>query len=220
MINIACVRVGNKYGIEYVERLRNMVQRHMSSVAYRIICLTDDPKPVDMVNMIDIREYELDGWWSKMCLLNPYIRSQYGNARTIYFDLDTVICGDLTPLINYNGQFGICENFSKLAGVDWPCSYGSCVMSLSPGFGYDVWKEFWRNKTFYQNQCGKHGDQLAIEYIWPHAELLQNSVPEGYFVGRRDFPSTKPDNASIMVFAGKHKPHNTDIEWLKEEWMR
>lgn len=170
--------------------------------------------------MIDISEYGLEGWWSKMCLLSPEIRNQYGGGRTIYFDLDTVICGDLTPLTKYNGLFGICYNFARLAGVDWPCSYGSCVMSLSDKAGYDIWSEFWRNKNFYQIKCGKYGDQLAIEYIWPHADLLQYQVPDGYFVGRRDFTSTKPDNASIMVFAGKHKPHNTGIQWLKEEWVK
>ena len=29
MINVLCVRVGTKYGIEYVARLRDMVARHL-----------------------------------------------------------------------------------------------------------------------------------------------------------------------------------------------
>ena len=50
-INVLCVRFGNKYGQEYVVKLRNMVERHLN-VPYKFWCLTDDPAPLQGVHSI------------------------------------------------------------------------------------------------------------------------------------------------------------------------
>jgi hypothetical protein len=39
-VTVLCVKFGNKYGDDYVERLRNMVSRHMT-IPYEFVCLTD-----------------------------------------------------------------------------------------------------------------------------------------------------------------------------------
>ena len=53
-ITVLCVKFGNKYGPEYVERLRNMVSRHMTR-PYEFACLTDDPNPISGVRTIHQR---------------------------------------------------------------------------------------------------------------------------------------------------------------------
>lgn len=209
---IACVRTGTRYGPEYVERLRNMVARHLP-LEHRVVCLTDQPERIEGVECIEV--HGLPRWWAKMALFGPEIR---GNDRTLFFDLDTVIVGDLTPLAEWDGTFGICANFTWLSGhPDWPCRYGSCVMSLAPGFGDHIWRAFWAERERWMAECPR-GDQQAIEQIYPHATLLQDVMPEGYFVGRREFTERKPDGAAVMVFAGRAKPHNTPYQWLKEAW--
>lgn len=223
MINFICVRTGTAYGIEYVQILRNMIARHCP-IPFTLTCLTDQPDQVPGVTFVDVSALGLTGWWAKMAVFDPALRRAARpdceqTGRTIYLDLDTVIVGDLTPLVLWGGEFGICENFTRKAGhPSWPCRYGSCVMSLAPGWGAQVYTEFMENRQEYMTRAGKYGDQHAIERIAPHAEYLQDELPAGFFVGRRAFTESQPVGASLMIFAGPHKPHNTKIKWLRETW--
>ena len=70
-ISVLCVRFGTRYGREYVERLRNMVARHLT-VPYEFFCLTDDQHPIDGVHSI-VRPNEgyAKGWWHKVHMFDP-----------------------------------------------------------------------------------------------------------------------------------------------------
>lgn len=214
MLTVVCVKVGEKYGWGYVTRLRNMVARHLPE-AHRFVCLTDSPIDDVDVEQIDVSTRLLPGWWAKM---NLFDRRLMPSGRLLFFDLDTVIVGDLTPLAKWPGTFGICENFTRLAGnLSWPCRYGSCVMSLAPDFGEVVWRAFDRDPGGWMQRCPK-GDQQAIEAIYPDARFLQPDLPPGYFLGYRDLTDKKPDTASVVIFAGRHDPSNTPHEWVRKEW--
>lgn len=212
MITFALVRVGTRYSVEYVEKMRNMIRRHCRS-DHRIICLTDQPEQVEGVTMLPA---SLPKWWSKMLLFDPRVR---GQGRCIYFDLDTVICGDLSPLIHLETQFGICANFTRRAGhLEWPCSYGSCVMTFEEGWGDDIYQAFSEASARIMETSGRYGDQYAIERLMPCATLLQDVLPPNYFVGRREMTSKRPVGAALLIFAGREKPHNTPHEWIRKEW--
>lgn len=215
MTTFALVRIGTRYGIEYVERMRNMIWRHCLG-PHHIICLTDQPEQVDGVDMIEVNGDAYPKWWAKMLLFDPRIR---GRDRCIYLDLDTVIIDTLRPLVELDTPFGICANFTRRSGhLDWPCSYGSCVMSFAPGFGSDIAQAFRSHHAAFIGQCGKYGDQYAIELLYPNATLLQDVLPDGFFVGRREMTNKRPAGASLMIFAGAEKPHNTRHDWIKAEW--
>ena len=218
MITVACVRAGKKYGINYVEKLRNMVNRHLK-VDHEIICLTDQPDSIPGVTFIQCSFSDLNGWWAKLLLFDPAIR---GSNHCIYFDLDTVIVGDITPLSVPLKTFQICQNFTRLSGnKSYPCDFGSCVMVFPEGWGRFVWEAFYRDRKHLMQKC-RYGDQQAIELIIRDAQepvlYLQDMLPPGFFVGRRDFTNEKPKGAAVMVFAGNHKPHNTPHRWLKDAW--
>lgn len=215
MINILCVRVGTKYGIEYVTRLRDMVARHLPE-QHQVICLTDQHQTTPDVTFVDIGQFGLPGWWAKMALF--WYQAEQCH-RSLYFDLDTVIVDDLTPLAKWRGPFAICENFTRLAGhTQWPCRYGSCVMSLPAQFGGHIWERFISAPHRWMAECPR-GDQQAIEQLHPCATYLQSVVPEGYFVCRRGISDIRPTGAAVMIFAGRYKPHNTKHQWLYDEWV-
>lgn len=232
MLNFACVRMGTAYSVEYVERLRNMITKHVPRYAFNdvsatgrrpnIICLTDQPEDVEGVQMIRLTPDKLnEGWWAKMLLFNPQLRGDYSRP-TIYFDLDTVIVDDLTALVDYaiaSTEFAICANFTKRAGnLNYPCNYGSCVMIFPAGFGAEVYHSYLGYWQHAQEIAGAYGDQFIIEKMLPSARLLQDVMPSGYFVGRRQFDVVRPKDVRLLIFAGKVKPHNTTIEWIKEQW--
>lgn len=215
MTTIACVRVGPAYPVHYVERLRNMARRYAGREV-RVICLTDRPQETpEGVEAVDVAACRLPAWWSKMLLLDPAIR---GDGRCIYFDLDTVICGDLSPLLDLEIDFGICANFARLAGaVHWPCRYGSCVMSFGHGWGFEQFSKFWPIRNEIMAECGRYGDQMAYEQIVPDAPILQDLLPDGFFLNKRDF-ANGPEGASVLIFGGAHRPHNSPHQWVRSLW--
>lgn len=227
MLTFVLVRMGNKYPIEYVERLRNGIKRHTPPILWtsrqaQIICLTDQTEKVEDVRNVNIGR--LEGWWGKMAVFSPEIRhgGSLDHGPSIYLDLDTVIVDSLRPLIDFaweTHQFAICANFTRRAGkLNYPCAYGSCVMVLPRNFGSGVFSQFMQHKEEMMEQAGQFGDQWVIERMLPGAILLQDIMPSGFFVGRREFDIVRPEGAALMIFAGKVKPHNCDIQWIKEEW--
>jgi hypothetical protein len=222
MLTIACVRSGTKYGLDYVERLRDAVARNLDR-PHRIVCLTDQMTVPHGVEMVNVAGYGLPGWWAKMALFAGPWRRELG--RVLYFDLDTIICGDLAPLADWAGEFGICESFTRLAGHRaWPCAYGSAVMSIAPDWGRDLWDEFWRTREHMMLDCPR-GDQQAIEAIAMtlglEVKLLQREFPAGYFLGYRDLERHRheqPAEAAVICFGGRSKPHNCGVLWARRAW--
>jgi hypothetical protein len=145
------------------------------------------------------------GWWAKLDLFDPAKRPP---GRCLYFDLDTVIVNSLDPLAALDVDFGVCANFTRAVNPKYPCRYGSCVMTFADGWG----------SPFVNYERSRYGDQYAIEQAYPDAALLQDELPDGYFVGRREFSERVPDGAAIMVFAGAVKPCNTKLKWVEENW--
>lgn len=219
---VACVLNGGKYSPEYVKKLKSMVDRHLP-VEHKFVCLADRSFPAEGIVFQDLRAMSsrLPGWWAKMALFSSKWRQ---GADVIYFDLDTVIIGDLTPLVKAakRRRFTICENFTRLAGhLTWPCKYGSCVMTINRSVDDFVWNQFMNHRSDFMGEAAQYGDQYVIEKLMPEATLLQDILPGGYFLARRDFSRYKdrpPERASVVVFAGNTKPHNTNIQWIKEAW--
>ncbi len=70
-VTVLCVRFGQKYGPDYVERLRNMVSRHMT-IPYEFACLTDDPNHIPGVRTIYQRSSGyIKPWWHKIHMFDP-----------------------------------------------------------------------------------------------------------------------------------------------------
>ena len=71
--NFACVCYGDKYAVEYVQKLYNMVKRN-TTLPINFIVFTDHVKMHKMVEGdIEVRkfpEYDLEGWWNKLQLFS------------------------------------------------------------------------------------------------------------------------------------------------------
>lgn len=214
---VACVRTGTKYPFDYVMKLRNMVERHMGGTPYTMVCLTDQPDRCYGVEFIDITSERLPGWWAKMALLKWGWRA---TSRVLFFDLDTVIIRSLKPLatVRLKRGFGLPENFTRLSGnLKWPCKYSSAVMVIDPIFSERVWKDFDKNRRL-MDSIGRYGDQLAIEQLYPNAELLQELLPPNYFMSYRALSIHVPNDVAIINFGGSHRPHNCGIPWVQNAW--
>lgn len=68
-MTVACVRWGDKYGVEYVERLALGVRRHLSG-RHCFVCFTDDVEALRGMDGVEGRVLgegclKWTGWWNK-----------------------------------------------------------------------------------------------------------------------------------------------------------
>lgn len=210
---IACVRTGEAYPIEHVEKLRNMVRRHLD-IDYEIVCLTDQPDRCEGVIFIDVSVMGLSGWWAKMALFEPSWRQ---GAKVVYFDLDTVIIASILPIVAVPGEFAILESPVRLTGKEYPCRYNSSVMVLGAPMEF-VWKRFEDSKPGLMRKHDRFGDQACIEELYPDALLLNKRFP-GCFLNYRYLTGHKPKGTAVINFGGIMKPAACDIPWVKEAWQ-
>ncbi len=201
---ICCVKVGDAYGPEYVNRLAAMVSRHLQ-VSHRFICLTDDPRGVN-VPYTDVGT-DLPGWWAKLALFRPH--PALVGKRALYLDLDTVIMGDVDFLLDYDGPFALLNSFLP------PSRYGSAVMSIQPGFGQALWSDFQRHAKAIMARL--HGDQDWIEENLTEADLWQEMFPGRIGSYKVDALEASPRDFSICCFHGVPKPHEVD-GWVQQQW--
>lgn len=186
----ACVKVGDKYGDDYVTKLRDGIARHCNR-PHDFLCFTD--KPVVGVQCTDIG-YHLPTWWSKLNLFRL-------KRPLIYFDLDVVVTGDLGPLIDWNG-FGIIQDW-------WAPTYNSSVMKLT-GKEWKVWGDF---TSDVMSQF--RGDQDYITAEIPGA----NTFPAEWFPSYKanGCYTAVPEGAMAVIFHGWPKPHDCG-DWVSQHW--
>jgi hypothetical protein len=199
---VVCIKVGDKYGPEYVNRLNNMVRRHTTDKDLKFLCLTDDPKDLEC-DYADIGT-SLPGWWSKLILFKPH---KALDRRFLYLDLDTVITANIDPLLRYKGPFCILQDF-------WGRSYNSSVMMMVPGVHHHVWSLY--NETVPQTF---HGDQDWITACVGSPDLWQLVAPGVIGSYKADNLRESPKDYAVVCFHGDPKPHTFEEGWVHDYWI-
>jgi len=229
--NILCVRFGNKYSISYVEKLRNMIDRH-TTMPYKLHCLTDDPTPIDGVNLIVQKNAGYTkGWWHKIHMFDPTLPLA---GRILYMDLDVVICNNIDKLLKIDGKvfMGI-RDFNRRFHREWKY-LNSSVMSWVHGSQDYIYNKFKANP---QLAMRLHGDQdwtwkCAREKIkfWPELWIqsykweIRNRSELQVISGVRQFVHIKddiviPDDCCIAVFHGDPNPAMVKDKSVVENWL-
>lgn len=228
--SILCVRFGNKYGREYVERLRNMIQRNIT-VPHRIFCLTDDPTPIKDVELI-VRPNSgyARGWWHKVHMFDPKLPIR---GRILYMDLDVVICNNLDKLLTIQGKdfMGI-RDFNRRFHPNWKY-LNSSVMSWIHGSQTHIYSKFKDDPAMAQRM---HGDQ---DWIWKMAKDRIKFWPEPWIQsykweirdrselqvtnGVRQFKTQNDEilpnkDCSIAVFHGDPNPSMVLDKFVVDNW--
>jgi hypothetical protein len=229
MLTVLCVKYGNKYGTEYVERLRNMVSRNLT-LDYEFACLTDDQHPIKGVKTI----YRPGAgysklWWQKVHMFDPTLEI---HNRILYFDLDVVIHANIDKLIASaeNKFFGI-RDFNRHFNPKWR-QLNSSVMSWLGTQEHDIFEKFQINKN---NALSLHGDQ---DWIWKVAQDRIQFWPDEFIRSYKweirsrneiNFSSTKrvfssvrspniPPECCVAVFHGDPKPEDVLDPLVVDHW--
>jgi hypothetical protein len=229
-ITILCVRFGNKYGREYVERLRNMVSRHLT-VPYEFACLTDDQHPIQNVKTIYQPNANYPkGWWHKVHMFDANLPLR---GRILYFDLDVVICANIDKLCGFaQDQFVGIHDFNRKFYASWK-NLNSSVLAWNHGSQSHIYEQFKQKPADAQRL---QGDQDWIwklcqnkikfwpkEWIQSYKWEIRNREELAVLNGKRQFKTVKDNvvihpECSVAVFHGDPNPCAVQDKFVIDNW--
>lgn len=214
MLTVVCVyKTGGAYSADYVLRLEKAVYEHIT-ISHRFICLTDSIS-VDCCEVTPLA-HDWPGWWSKIELFRPDLNL----GPCVYFDLDTMIVGNIDKLLEYAGgtPFAMLRGFSKYNAANNIPASG--VMIGNFALHDEVYYAFGEKPEKYM-KMHKLGDQIYIaNQIKENIPRLQDVLPKDYIVGKRiakergfSLPKTK-----VIAWSGQPRLHKAEEEYIVNYW--
>ena len=235
VVDCACLIHDVQYGWEYVDRLYNSLCRNLTPKV-RMHVYTERHRIVP-AHMIHHELQEWPGirgpkrsWWYKIQLFNP----KYHSGPMMYFDLDTVITGNIDWIWQLpTDRFWAVKDFKYLFSPNKQ-AINSSVMWFDPAEWNRVYQEFDHEEISHRRSAW-HGDQDFIQEKIPRSRV-------GYFdtnqvkswrwelqEGGYDFKTKKHKNpgatamllapTSIAVFHGSPKPHEVTDPVILRHWV-
>lgn len=238
-INVICIKWGDKFGAEYVNRLYRMVENNLT-IPHRFVCFTDNPeglnKKIEVRELPDFEEntHIPDRGWRKLSLFNKNLADLSGTA--LFLDLDIIIRSDLEPFFDAKGEFLIVK--------DW--DFPKDVVGNSSVFRFEIGKypevlenfyklgnsirELYKNEQAYLSaEMYKKGILKYWDRSWcvSFKRFCLQPFPVNFFRA-----PIEPLNAKIVVFHGRPTPEQAlhgyigkggfryvkQTEWIKKYW--
>jgi len=173
-LTVACVWVRGEYPytVEYVTRLRAMVERWIDR-PFTFVCLTDRPEllPAD-IEAIPVQKLAGFAPWTKLELFNP---ARAWPGRVLYLDLDSLIVAPLAPII------------------DWPASFAITADPPKPGqrtkdgYGHAIVRRFNSSVMVWDG-----GTQSDLYTEWTPGIVHRLSGDQDYIANQRSDAATMP----------------------------
>ena len=214
-LSVVCVlKSGGDFKPAYVHRLRDMVKRNLK-YSFRMDCLTDYPKSA-FDREINVIPFQVDfPWkWCKINLWNPH--NPFLN-RILYLDLDSVILGDLTEIVDYPADFALVhqwkKNMKSRFGRSRNLTYKSPLMVWNHNARPELWNDFSLGIL----------DRLVGDQDWIGERLPnEQTLPIGWFDEQRYYESEEeiPSECRVLGITdkGKNEQAVKRQSWLQKHW--
>ncbi|WP_029408096.1 hypothetical protein [Thiomicrorhabdus sp. Milos-T2] len=242
MIHVVCLKWGDKYGVEYVNRLYAMVEKNLS-IPFVFHCLTENSQGIRSEVMIEsLPDEGLHTWWYKLLIFKKGFLGLSNQDKILFLDLDIVILNSLDTLVSYSDDFCISADTTVH-------KYNSSVMCFFCNQYSYIWESFIAQKDHVMNSY--HGDQDWIEHVYQQAIIYPKTLVKSFKIDlnsktpfsfgplgrylRKKMPFLlpkgqveAPTDASIVLFHGKPDP--VDVmngpydkykyaPWIKDTWL-
>ena len=237
-MNIICIKWGDKFSAEYVNRLYAMVSSNLSS-PFRFVCFTENSAGIrDEVEIQDLPELDLpagapERGWRKLTVF----KKDFGglSGTTLFLDLDVVIVGSLDDFFSHSGDFLIAhdkKNPNKPEG-------NSSIFRFEIGQYPQILQYFEQNSALVKSQVRHEQAYLSremhklgkLEYwpdewvpsfkyrccpSWLKSWLQAPSIPAGAKVILFHGLPNPPE--AIKGISGKWYRHIKPSPWIKDYW--
>ncbi|HWV44117.1 hypothetical protein [Pseudorhodoplanes sp.] len=209
---------GQKYGPEYVYRLKAGLERHLKQ-PHRFLCVTD--RELEGVETTPIKDPGLTkhpGCIVRLRIFDEVWQRDIGATdRIVCMDLDSIVTGPLDPLFDRE------EPFIILQGVNsptHPCPYNGSIFMLRAGYRPDVWDDFTLEKLDRIPRLEFPDDQGWMHAMIPDAAAYR-SADGVYAFQKLGWPGgdVPPLDARLVAFPGRRDPAQfTHLKWVREHW--
>ena len=201
-INIVCLKWGEKYHSDYVNRLYRAVQRNITT-PFKFHCFTENSQGIDTAIKIHDLPYQgIESWWNKLYLFSDEIDILQGE-QIFYIDLDTVIVNNIDDIVSYRSdKIIVLRDFLKGIAVT-AGDMGSGLMSWRHGDYDHIWKRFIKNPQSAIDSVRPFGDQHWIDKCVADREYWQDLFLDRVVSFKVHCRDGLPDRASIICYHGK-----------------
>ena len=238
MKNVVCLYWGNKYKVEYVKILYNMIQRHLT-IPHKFIIYTEHTKMQKLVkgDNVEVRKipfHDYQGWWNKLTLFSPEADLK---GDSLYFDLDVVITDNIDSFFTYeeDSKVVLMRDFNPTTK-----GFNSSIMRFNNEVMTPyVWKPYLKEKKKFNRL---QGDQNVITDCLKQVPDRFKIYPDEWTFSAKWYDRSNPrfkrsqwnfkqyPGAKVAVFHGKpdplqlvnphpHESYDMDtIAWVKKHW--
>lgn len=209
---VACVlRSGAEYNREHVLALYRQVARWWPpGEELRFIALSDAPIHYGGIETRAIghtHEGTCVGWWAKMALFHP---AQEDLGDILYFDLDTLIVGDLYDIVHTSG-FTMLSDF----GNPWAAQSGMMLLPRAVRRAVrEVWGHGFVTTMRRFRGDGEFLDSLYRDTVQRWQTVIPDQIVSFKYHVRQNPGLAVPAEARVICYHGKPRPWNTPL-WAK-----
>jgi hypothetical protein len=212
VINIITVKWGTLYSADYVNKMYEMIKRHLT-LPHTFYCLTEDDTGLDKnIKIKPLPLSKLQGWWYKAYAFKQNLFPD--NHINFYIDLDSVITGNIDKFMTYKPtQF---LGLRDLIYTKHPerIAFGSGIMRWANNRFQYIWTRLELNNGIADKY---QGDQDYLYHY--HANNIQFFPTEWSTSYKWEYvDGIRKKDSSIIVFHGHPRPHEVDDKYILDNW--
>lgn len=226
LVNIICMKWGDKYGADYVNRLYGMVSRNLT-IPFQFVCFTENEKGINSnvkicsLPSLGLPEDIPERGWLKLATFQNPLADLKGTA--LFLDLDVVIVDNIDCFFEFDAEFAVCFDEKKKAQKIGNTS----VYRFEIGQYKDVLDDFLENfntiKVQHRNEQAylstKMNEKKALTF-WSKAwcpSFKYHCLPP---FPRNFWQEPRiPKGAKIILFHGKPEPYEAE-KGISGKWYR
>lgn len=214
MKQIICIKWGDKYGAEYVNRLYGMVSRNITP-PFSVHCFTDNIQGIrnevvchELPDLGCEHPKNVPGKWTKTALWGKNLDGLSGKA--LFVDLDSVIVGRLDPMFDYGDDKDVilARNWLKPHKRLGQTTLFRFYMGAQPYMLEDFQKDPQgiADQYRFEQHYVTHHIRGGVKF-WPKRWVRHYRVHcLGNYLWRYFKPATIPKGALVVAFPGEPNP--------------
>ena len=147
-MDVICLKWGDKFNHEHVNRLYKMVCKNLDG-DFNFICYTENSNNIDSNIIIrPLPDYDFEKWWWKLTLFKYPVKNM-----TLFLDLDVVIQKNITHLKKYcvENKLRLIKSYWKpydVARKTFDTKLNSSIM-LWKNDCTNIWNTFYKDQDYY-----------------------------------------------------------------------